>query len=73
MYSGILKDFLQKHLFPDDITRELVAIMHNPPASSCAEDNLQRILMRYDTPRSGIKLVEQLSEGQQFRIADTTK
>ena len=68
-YSGVLKDFLAQHLFPDDIAHELKATLHNPAASSCAEDELQRILMRYDAKRPGMKMVEQLSTGQHFRIA----
>ena len=67
-YAMVLKDFLIKQLFPADITKELQATLHNPAASSCAEDGLQRILNRYDTKRPGIKLVEQLVTGQQFRI-----
>ena len=64
VYSDVLKVFLQQHLFPDDIAAELRAIMHNPPASSCAEENLQRILNRYDRKRNGVKLVEQLEQGK---------
>ena len=67
-YAAILKDFLALHLFPTDIAHELKATLHNPAASSCAEDELQRILMRYDTKRPGIKMVEELTTGQQFRI-----
>lgn len=67
-YAGILKDFLSLHIFPPDIAGELNATLHNPAASSCAEDGLQRILMRYDHKKEGIKLVEQLSAGQHFRI-----
>jgi SprT protein len=70
VYSGILKVFLEQHLFPDDVAAELRAIMHNPPASSCAEENLQRILNRYDRKRNGVKLVEQLEEGKKFRISN---
>ena len=67
-YAAILKDFLALHIFPTDIAHELKATLHNPAASSCAEDELQRILMRYDTKRPGIKMVEELTTGQQFRI-----
>ena len=67
-YGAILKDFLSKQLFPADIANELTATLHNPAASSCAEDDLQRILMRYDVKKNGVKLVEQLTKGQHFRI-----
>ena len=67
-YGSILKDFLAKQLFPPVIAEELKATLHNPAASSCAEDDLQRILMQYDVKRPGVKLVEQLANGQHFRI-----
>ena len=67
-YGAILKDFLSRHLFPADIANELTVTLHNPAASSCAEDDLQRILMRYDVKKNGVKLVEQLTKGQHFRI-----
>ncbi len=67
-YGMVLKDFLGKQLFPPDIAKELQATIHNPAASSCAEDGLQRILNRYDTRRPGVKMVEQLITGQQFKI-----
>ena len=67
-YGAILKDFLSRQLFPADIANELTATLHNPAASSCAEDDLQRILMRYDVKKNGVKLVEQLTKGQHFRI-----
>ena len=54
--------------FPDDIAAELHKILHNPGASSCAEEGLQRVLMRYDKRQPGVKLVEELAEGQKFII-----
>ncbi|CAN5446848.1 SprT-like domain-containing protein [soil metagenome] len=68
-YGSVLKDFLAQHLFPNDIANELKATLHNPAASSCAEDELQRILMRYDAKKPGMKMVEQLTTGQHFKIA----
>lgn len=68
-YGSVLKDFLAQHLFPADIANELKSTLHNPAASSCAEDELQRILMRYDAKKPGMKMVEQLTTGQHFKIA----
>ncbi len=67
-YGGVLKDFLATEIFPPEIKTELKATLHNPAASSCAEDKLQRLLMNYDVRRAGVKLIEQLKEGQRFRI-----
>jgi hypothetical protein len=36
IYAGILKDFLEHSVFPDDIAAELNATLKNPAASSCA-------------------------------------
>jgi SprT protein len=67
-YGLVLKDFLAQNLFPLDIANELKATLHNPGASTCSEENLQRILKNYDRRRAGVKLVEDLNEGQHFRI-----
>jgi len=67
-YGRILHEFLQHQVFPADIAAELYAILHNPGASSCAEDGLQRVLFRYDKNPDGLQLVEQLKPGERFAI-----
>ena len=68
IYAGILKDFLEHSVFPADIASELKATLKNPAASSCAEDDLQRILFRYDKKKPGVKPVEQIVTGRHFKI-----
>ncbi|MES2777816.1 MAG: SprT-like domain-containing protein [Bacteroidota bacterium] len=70
IFAGVLRDFLQHHIFPADITKELQASLHNPAASSCAEEGLQRALMNYDKRKPGMKRVEELSPGKNFRISN---
>lgn len=70
IFAGVLRDFLQHQIFPTDITRELQASLHNPAASSCAEEGLQRALMNYDKRKPGMKRIEELTEGKQFIIAN---
>ncbi len=70
IFAGVLRGFLQHHIFPTDITRELQASLHNPAASSCAEEGLQRALMNYDKRKPGMKRIEELTEGKQFLIAN---
>jgi len=70
LYGGVLKDFLQYHIFPADITKELQASLHNPAASSCAEEGLQRALMHYDKRRPGVKRIEEIAPGKHFIIAN---
>ena len=66
LYGGLLKDFLQQQLFPSDVAAELQAILHNPAASSCAEDSLLRVLRRYDVRPPGLKTVEEIAPGSSF-------
>lgn len=68
MFGNILAEFLQKNIFPDDISHALTRSLHNPAASSCADEKLLRILQKYDPPREGVMLLEQLQEGTHFRI-----
>ena len=70
IFAGVLREFLQHHIFPTDITKELQASLHNPAASSCAEEGLQRVLMNYDKRKPGMKRIEELIEGKQFLIAN---
>jgi SprT protein len=66
LYGGLLRDFLQKQIFPTDIAAELQATLHNPAASSCAEEGLLRVLRRYDAKRPGTKTVEEVPPGKIF-------
>lgn len=69
-YSQELMQFLQPSVFPDDITLELQKMLHNPAASSSAEDGLQRALRRYETVKDGFVTVEEVHEGTSFKLAD---
>lgn len=67
-YSKVLAQFLLKNIFPEDIKKALLHTLQNPAASSCADDRLLRVLYRYDNPREGASLLEQLPEGAKFAI-----
>lgn len=68
MYSGILKDFIDRGIFPDDIREALQSGLSNPAASTCADEGLMRVLRRYDPVKEGFCLVEELPAGALFRI-----
>ncbi len=68
VYGNILVQFVEKNVFPSDIESELRKTLESPGASTCSEENLQRVLYRYDTRRNGYKLVEELKEGELFEI-----
>ena len=73
LYAGLLHAFLEKHIFPPDIADELQVILHNPGASSCAEESLLRVLRNYDQRLPHAKTVEELTEGSQFKISNGRK
>ncbi|MEX6686309.1 SprT-like domain-containing protein [Danxiaibacter flavus] len=70
IYSSLLADFILKDIFPHDITLALKKSLHNPAASSCAEEDLMRVLRKYDPHKDGITLIEDLSEGDLFKTND---
>jgi len=69
-YAHLLSQFIEKKIFPADIENELSRSLKNPGASTCAEEGLQRILYRYDAPRPGYRLVEDLAPGALFALPD---
>lgn len=69
-YAMLLKDFLQKDIFPSLIEQALTRSMHNLPASSCADEDLMRVLKQFDRVQNGLVMIEQLQEGQVFDIGE---
>jgi SprT protein len=67
-FSKILAQFLLKKIFPADIEKALLKTIQSPAASSCGDENLLRVLHKYDAKKEGVILVEQLQEGQLFII-----
>ncbi|MBL7745524.1 MAG: SprT-like domain-containing protein [Chitinophagaceae bacterium] len=70
IYGQLLHQFLQHKVFPPDIEKEIMASLHDPAASSCAEDGLLRVLRRYDPADSKFQLIEELVVNAVFRIDD---
>lgn len=69
-YALLLKDFLDMKIFPEDIRQALQQSLHDLPASSCSDENLMRLLRRYDAVEDGKQMVEQLEEGSLFDIGE---
>ncbi len=67
-FSKILAQFLLKKIFPADIEKALLKTLQSPAASSCGDENLLRVLHKYDAKKEGMLLVEQLADGQLFSI-----
>ena len=70
IYAQLLDQFLKNKMFPADIEKELLLSLRNPAATSCAEDDLLRILRRYDKQGKGFPLVEELPVHSLFRTGD---
>jgi len=70
LYAQLLKQFIDNKIFPHDIEKELLSSLKNPAASSCAEDDLIRVLRKYDTNSNGYKLVEEIPLNGLFKIDD---
>ncbi len=70
VYGSLLATFLERNIFPADIKKELLQSLHNPAASSCAEEDLMRVLRNYDIPKEGMFLLEELPENTLFITKD---
>lgn len=70
IYGQLLDQFIKGKVFPFDIESELLQSLHNPAASSCAEDGLIRVLRKYDSNNNGCRLVEELSANTLFKTDD---
>ena len=70
IYSNILKDFINKKIFPADIENALKESVQNPAASSCAEESLMRVLRMYDVKQNDSLLIEEIPKGAYFKTSD---
>ncbi|MES1219288.1 MAG: SprT-like domain-containing protein [Bacteroidota bacterium] len=70
IYGQLLDQFVKNKMFPADIEKELLLSLKNPAATSCAEDDLLRILRKYDKKGQGFPMVEELPLHSLFRTSD---
>jgi predicted SprT family Zn-dependent metalloprotease len=70
IYGSLLAQFLQSKVFPPEIEMELVKMLHNPAASSCAEVHLTRVLRKYDPKKNGHQLIEEMQSNALFKTQD---
>lgn len=69
-YSKILREFVGKQYMPDDVEAAVRQSLHDPAASSCADEGLMRVLRRYDRQKENHYLIESLPIGQLFKTKD---
>ncbi|NTS43604.1 SprT-like domain-containing protein [Flavisolibacter sp. BT320] len=70
VFGELLAQFIQHDVFPDDIRSALLQSLHNPAASSCADEVLLRTLRRYDEKGGNAVFVEDLPAGTLFQTSD---
>jgi hypothetical protein len=66
VYSTLLRPFIFDDIFPDDLRGGLLVHMNKPSASSCSDEQLLRLMKRYDAHQP--ITVEQLPAGTVFTI-----
>ena len=70
VFGQLLAQFIEHDVFPTDIKNVLLQSLHNPAASSCADEALLRTLRNYDELKGNSHFVETLPEGALFKTHD---
>ena len=70
VFGKLLAQFIEHNVFPDDIKRSLMDSLHDPAASSCSDEDLLRVLKRYDEKETHLVFVESIPEGSLFKTHD---
>jgi muconolactone delta-isomerase len=70
VYRKMLEEFIRLSFFPADILGALRKNLHDLPASSCADEDLMRVLRKYDENAGELLMVEQIAEGGCFVLED---
>ena len=67
-YKLLLKDFLGKNIFPEEIETALKDYSLNPAASSCSDPQLMRALRLFDDKEAEVYHLEDIPENTVFRL-----
>lgn len=70
IFGKLLAQFIEHNVFPPDIRKALLNSLHNPAASSCADELLLRTLKKYDEKESHLKMVEDVPHAALFQTHD---
>lgn len=65
-FVSIAKPFLEKKIWPEDVTRVLIDYFRNPKASSAGDLNLTRVLRKYD--KTNDLYLEDVPSGTKFSV-----
>lgn len=61
--------FIQKHVFPEELEREVAYSLRSPKASVGADPNLEKALRKYDQNTDSVLYVDELEEGEYFALS----
>ncbi len=70
LYAVLLEEFVQLHIFPNDIVVAIRKTQKSPAASSCAEVHLTKALHNYDINVDGLQYIEKIKTGNTFTTSD---
>jgi hypothetical protein len=70
VFGSLLSDFISRDIFPADIKHALNQSLHDPAASSCADEKLLRTLKTYDLHPSQLVFVDTVPSGALFKTHD---
>lgn len=70
VFGKLLARFIEHDVFPADIKKALEESLHDPAASSCSDEELLRVLKRYDAQNDNMVFVEALPTGALFKTHD---
>ncbi len=68
IYSNLLSHVLQ--FFPQDAALAIQKYMENPTAATCRDEQLYKVLKKYDQQQAHINLLEQIPENAIFKVED---
>lgn len=69
-FRHILVPFMGKRFFPADVEAAVMGYLRNPAASTCTDPKLYKALYRYDEPKPGYLLVDDVKPNGVFEIED---
>jgi hypothetical protein len=69
-FAGLLEPLVAAALLPEDVAAAVAVSIARPRAATCSDRTLLLALRRYDEPRPGRVLVEELPQGAIFRLDD---
>lgn len=55
-YKELMRPFMRLDIFPEDVRSAIIGYMQDPAASSCSDDQLMRVLKRYDRNSDSVHL-----------------